>query len=177
MLCLSLLPSAFLVLIQSSTQTLAFLIPYFHNSNSASSTWTLLNNQVTQDIKWHWSTPFHGAPEKHACSASQLCPTFCNPRGLQPTRLLCPQILQARILEWVAISFSEILTILLYFKLYYTKGAKSSFSLKSPYSILSSFPQHYPNPRYRIMCRHFSIKYGTDPLMLHHRHFIIPINC
>ena len=29
-------------------------------------------------------------PEKHACSASQLCPPFCSPRGLQPTRLLCP---------------------------------------------------------------------------------------
>ena len=28
------------------------------------------------------------------------------PHGLQPTRLLCPWILQARILEWVAISFS-----------------------------------------------------------------------
>ena len=89
-LSLSSIPSAFLVLIQSSTQTPAFLIPYFHNSNSASSTWTLLNNQVTQGIKWHWSTPSHGAPERHACSASQLCPPFCSPRGLQPTRLLCP---------------------------------------------------------------------------------------
>ena len=29
------------------------------------------------------------------------------PRGLQPTRLLCPWIFQARVLEWIAISFSR----------------------------------------------------------------------
>ena len=33
-------------------------------------------------------------------------PTLCNPHGLQPTRLLFPGIFQARILEWVVISFS-----------------------------------------------------------------------
>ena len=29
------------------------------------------------------------------------------PHGLQPTRLFCPWVFQARILEWVAISFSR----------------------------------------------------------------------
>ena len=29
------------------------------------------------------------------------------PHGLQPTRLLCPWIFQARVLEWGAIAFSE----------------------------------------------------------------------
>ena len=33
-------------------------------------------------------------------------PTLCNPHGLQPTRLPFPGIFQARILEWVVISFS-----------------------------------------------------------------------
>ena len=34
---------------------------------------------------------------------TQSCPTFLQPHGLLFTRLLCPQIPQARILEWVAI--------------------------------------------------------------------------
>ena len=37
---------------------------------------------------------------------TQSCPTL-PPHGLQPARLLCPQDSQARILEWVAISFSR----------------------------------------------------------------------
>ena len=32
---------------------------------------------------------------------------FVQPLGLQPARLLCPGILQARVLEWVAISSSR----------------------------------------------------------------------
>ena len=38
---------------------------------------------------------------------AQSCPTLCNPHRLQPARLLCPWNSQARILEWVAISFSR----------------------------------------------------------------------
>ena len=36
----------------------------------------------------------------------QSCPTLCDPRR-QPTRFPVPGILQARTLEWVAISFSN----------------------------------------------------------------------
>ena len=36
--------------------------------------------------------------------ATQSSLTLCNP--MEPARLLCPWILQARILEWVAIPFS-----------------------------------------------------------------------
>ena len=36
----------------------------------------------------------------------QLCPTLCNPIGGSPPGSSVPGILQARILEWVAISFS-----------------------------------------------------------------------
>ena len=51
-------------------------------------------------------------PVAAAAKSLQLCPTLCNPPTVrshrwQPTRLLCPRILQARILEWVAISFSQ----------------------------------------------------------------------
>ena len=41
------------------------------------------------------------------CLVSKSCPTFLLPHGLYTTRLLCPGIFQARILEWVAISFSR----------------------------------------------------------------------
>ena len=37
-----------------------------------------------------------------------VCPTLCDPHGLQPAKLLCLWgILQARILEWVAMPFSR----------------------------------------------------------------------
>ena len=37
----------------------------------------------------------------------QLCPTLCDPRDGSPPGSSVPGILQARILEWVAISFSQ----------------------------------------------------------------------
>ena len=41
---------------------------------------------------------------------TQLCPTLCDPNGLQRARLLCG-ILQARILEWIAMPSSRRVTI------------------------------------------------------------------
>ena len=52
-----------------------------------------------------------GIPPKHVgevkvfVTQSVMSNSF-RPHGLQPTRLLCHGIIQARILEWVAISFS-----------------------------------------------------------------------
>ena len=44
----------------------------------------------------------------HAAAKSlQLCPTLCNPIDGSPPDSLVPGILQARTLEWVAISFSN----------------------------------------------------------------------
>ena len=42
-----------------------------------------------------------------AAKSLQSCPTLCNPIDGSPTRLPIPGILQARTLEWVAISFSN----------------------------------------------------------------------
>ena len=42
-----------------------------------------------------------------AAKSLQLCPTLCNPIVGSPTGSLDPGILQARILEWVAICFSN----------------------------------------------------------------------
>ena len=38
----------------------------------------------------------------------QLCPTLCDPRDDSPPGSAIPGILQARTLEWVAISFSRL---------------------------------------------------------------------
>ena len=45
----------------------------------------------------------------HAAAAKSLqsCPTLCNPIDGSPTGSAVPGILQARTLEWVAISFSN----------------------------------------------------------------------
>ena len=40
------------------------------------------------------------------CANSQLCPTLCNPMGCSPPGFSVHGISQARVLEWVAISFT-----------------------------------------------------------------------
>ena len=42
-----------------------------------------------------------------AAKSLQLCPTLCDPKDGNPLGSSVPGILQARILEWVAISFSS----------------------------------------------------------------------
>ena len=42
-----------------------------------------------------------------AANSLQSCPTLCNPRDGSPSGFPVPGILQARTLEWVAISFSN----------------------------------------------------------------------
>ena len=44
-----------------------------------------------------------------AAKSLQLCPTLCDPIDGSPPGPPVPGILQARILEWVAISFSHAL--------------------------------------------------------------------
>ena len=44
-----------------------------------------------------------------AAKSLQSCPTLCDPTDSTPPGSSVPGILQARILEWVAISFSNVL--------------------------------------------------------------------
>ena len=44
-----------------------------------------------------------------AAKSLQSCPTLCDPIGGSPLGSSAPGVLQARILEWVAISFSNAL--------------------------------------------------------------------
>jgi len=48
-----------------------------------------------------------GARYAAAAKSHQSCPTLCDPIEGSPPGSLVPGILQARILEWVAISFSN----------------------------------------------------------------------
>ena len=77
----------------------------------------LVTLMITYVILW---SPFykqrHWGPFKlsnlfnihmYACSVTQPCPTLCDPMDYSPPGSSVHGILQARILEWVAISFSK----------------------------------------------------------------------
>ena len=49
----------------------------------------------------------HAAAAAAAAASLQSCPTLCDPIDRSPPGSLVPGILQARTLEWVAISFSN----------------------------------------------------------------------
>ena len=49
----------------------------------------------------------HLAAAAAAAKALQSCPTLCDPTDSSPSGSALPGILQARTLEWVAISFSN----------------------------------------------------------------------
>ena len=74
----------------------------------------VFSNESALHIRWPkcWSFSFNISPtnEEHAAAAAkslQLCPTLCDPRDGSPPGSPVPGILQARTLEWVAISFSN----------------------------------------------------------------------
>ena len=50
-------------------------------------------------------TELSGKPIATAAKSLQLCPTLCDPVDISPPGSPAPGILQARTLEWVAISF------------------------------------------------------------------------
>ena len=62
-------------------------------------------------LKWDFYIDMENLPIKETAAAAakalQSCPTLCNPTDGSPPGSLVPGILQARTLEWVAISFSN----------------------------------------------------------------------
>ena len=63
-----------------------------------------------QEISWipcSWGLYHLMAIAAAAAKLLQLCPTLCNPIDGSPPGSPIPGILQARILEWVAVSFSN----------------------------------------------------------------------
>ena len=64
--------------------------------------------QTLDDFKTHTHTHiFKYTPSAAAAKLLQSCPTLCDPMDCSPPGSPIPGILQARILEWVAISFSN----------------------------------------------------------------------
>ena len=57
-----------------------------------------MNSLVKRTINWEAAA---------AAKSLQSCPTLCDPRDGSPPGSPIPGILQARTLEWVAISFSS----------------------------------------------------------------------
>ena len=57
-------------------------------------------------MEWPWAKGRNAAAAT-AAKSLQSCPTLCNPTDSSPPGSPVPGILQARTLEWVAISFSK----------------------------------------------------------------------
>ena len=55
----------------------------------------------------HWVGDAIQSDAAAAAKSLQSCPTLCDPRDGSPPGSPVPEILQARILEWVAVSFSN----------------------------------------------------------------------
>ena len=55
----------------------------------------------------HWEKIFSMHAAAAAAKSLQSCPTLCDPINGSPPGSTVPGILQARTLEWVAISFSN----------------------------------------------------------------------
>ena len=54
-----------------------------------------------------WNSNLNLSAAAAAAKSFQLCPTLCDPINGNPPGSPVPEILQARTLEWVAISFSN----------------------------------------------------------------------
>ena len=69
----------------------------------------LLTSPNRKPIFFSSHSPFSHLPQAAAAAAKSLqsCPTLCDPIDGSPPGSPIPEILQARILEWVAISFSN----------------------------------------------------------------------
>ena len=65
------------------------------------------NTTENEMIGWHNRLNGHAAAAAAAAKLLHLCLTLCDPRDGGPLGSAIPGILQARTLEWVAISFSN----------------------------------------------------------------------
>ena len=69
--------------------------------------WPLLSFEVAKLQVLTGTTLHYIGAAAAAAKSLQLCPTLCDPIDGSPPGLPIPGILQARTLEWVAISFSN----------------------------------------------------------------------
>ena len=84
------------------------MIVWYHQINGLEFEQTLGDNEGQGSLAYF--SPFrHKESDTVAAAAKsvQSCPTLCNPIDSSPPGSPVPGILQARILEWVAVSFSN----------------------------------------------------------------------
>ena len=62
---------------------------------------------INFSYKLRYNEILHASSAAAAAKSSQSCPTLCDPIDGSPPGFPVPGILQARTLEWVAISFSS----------------------------------------------------------------------
>ena len=98
-----------------------------------------------------------------AAKSLQLCPTLCNPIDGCPPGSFIPGILQARILEWVAISFSNAYM--------HAKSLQSCPTLCDPMDSSPTrplHPQNSPGKNTGMGC-HFLLQclYYSNPIFTH----------
>ena len=67
----------------------------------------LFQNNFTKNAKYKLMKSVKSIAAAAAAASLQLCPTLCDPRDDSPPGSPVPGILQARTLEWVAISLSN----------------------------------------------------------------------
>ena len=68
---------------------------------------SLITVRIFLVININENTGLDGLDAAAAAKSRQSCPTLCDPRDGSPPGSPIPGILQARTLEWVAISFSS----------------------------------------------------------------------
>ena len=83
--------------------------PLWRSFQSKDGRMVLALRQVMSDAVWGWFQVLICWPFSHAAAAKSLqsCLTLCDMIDSSPPGSSVPGILQARILEWVAISFSN----------------------------------------------------------------------
>ena len=111
------------------------------------------HSQYLEAFEW-WEESV--ATAAAAAKLFQSCPTLCDPRDGSPPGFPFPGILQARTLEWVAISFSNA---------WEWKVKVKSFSRVRP-SVTPWTAAHQPPPSMRFSLM-MGVKLFTVGLMLH----------
>jgi len=90
-----------------SIKLVVFYFAFFKRlSNSFILGWIILKRDGSSSMLLGTSHPLASAAAA-AAKSLQSCPTLCDPRDGSPPGSAVPGILQARTLEWVAISFSN----------------------------------------------------------------------
>ena len=85
-----------------------FVIAFLLRSKHLLTSWLQSPCAVILEPKKTWQCQKKVQHKAAAAKSLQSCPTLCDPRDSSPSGSPVPGILQARTLEWVAISFSNI---------------------------------------------------------------------